>query len=519
MKTLKILLLLVVFSFKAYTQAVTLTPQGNTSSSFALMTTTDVSQTGTPTVAQLIYNTNASITGTDANGVGYYFWNGSNWKSLDANIPQSTIIFSETHPNQTLINAGFSMIGTTQISTPALDVWRKISTQNNTYSSEGKFSSSYSGKFFFFGHNKNSRAIYNPEIDQWAKIDSVNAPPDNSQTNYYFFKDRVLAFTQGNFSSSRIYNPTTNSWELISSSNMPLSNSLFNPNRNSNQLFIWDSQGSKILDLLTNSWINVSLTNSPNLSNGSFQIVHLETKVMLVYYGNSVIEYYVYDFVSAQWKSVSNVNSADISNIGWGFSGFQNDNFIHFVRGISNPTRIVSKRYYFQQDLWLDDIDTLRGNSIRNYLGSYQNKQYFMNGNSNIQEYNSTTNQWKIIPNHEDDIEVGRSQPYTSICKNKIIKYAGYLNSPYTFYTDGYIYDIDTESWKYIPPPSGRKALPPQLYKSFEGENCCNDKYFISFFNDYYNFAGRIANKSGIMQLSGSINQITQKTLYLYKKN
>lgn len=118
---------IIIFIFLAFvgnavkSQSVTLTPQGNTLTQLSLSTTSDISQTGTPSISQLIYNTNSQITGANANGIGYYYWNGVNWQSLDANIPSGTVVFSETHPNQSLINAGFQFLTTTTTQVPAIN--------------------------------------------------------------------------------------------------------------------------------------------------------------------------------------------------------------------------------------------------------------------------------------------------------------------------------------------------------------------------------------------------------------
>ena len=519
MKTLKLLLLISLVTFKAFTQAVTLTPQGNTSSSFALANTTDVSQTGTPTVAQLIYNTNASITGTDANGVGYYFWNGSNWKSLDANIPQSTIIFSETHPNQTLINSGLSMIGTTQISTPALDSWRKINMQNAPVGAIFD-AASYFNKFYFFGNTNNGRGIYDPETDQWTRIDSLNAPASNH--GYTFFKDRVFALNQNNGNNSKIYNPSTNAWTALSTINAPTNPNYYfygntNTAKNRNFIFTWNHQeGSRVLDLINNTWINVSTINAPSIPiDANPQIISLETKVMLYFLNNNIYEFYMYNVTNNTWTSVTNTNAPIYSNNNYlGTLGLQNDSFVLFLSPDYSNNSTAFKRYYVSQNLWLDDIPSINIgiNNSDSYVGRLNDKYYFRNNLYQFIEFNNTSNQWKVIQLYEDDIEYrDGGEVFVSICNGKLIKFGGMGVSPSYLYNDGYLYDTGTESWKYITSVFGK--IIPQSASQRRGAISCNDKYLISFCN----FSGY--QKSGIMQLSGTTNQTTQKTLYLYKKN
>jgi hypothetical protein len=521
MKTSTKLLIFMLWCFvlNVHAQAITLTPQGNTSSQFSLSTTLDVSQTGTPTVSQLIYNTNAGITDADANGIGYYFWNGTNWKSLDANIPQSTIIFSETHPNQSLINAGFSMIGTTQVATPSLDVWRRINMQNAPTGAIYD-AAPYFNKFYFLGNTNNGRGIYDPETDQWTKIDSVNAPSGNFR--YAYFKDRVFAINQTNANNSRIYNPNSNTWVIISTINAPtdLNSYIYytatNTDKNRNFIFTWTHQeGSKVLDLINNTWNNVSATNAPIIPiNANPRIIPLETKVMLYFLNNNVYEFYMYDVTNNTWTSVSNTNAPLYnSDNEWGTVGLQNDSLILFFnRYYQNSSITTFKRYDVSQNLWLDDIPSLYSiGSINSYLGIINNSYYFRNFLYQPIEFNNTSNQWKIIQRYEDDVEDRGSEAFISICNSKIIKFGGVGISSLHFHNDGYLYDTEAESWQYITSVFG-KAIPNSLSQR-RGAVSCNDRYLISFCN----LGGY--QKSGIMQLSGTTNQTTQKTLYLYKKN
>ena len=48
----------------------------------SLSTTADVTTIAAPATSLLVYNTNTAITGTGANGAGFYYWNGTNWVNL-----------------------------------------------------------------------------------------------------------------------------------------------------------------------------------------------------------------------------------------------------------------------------------------------------------------------------------------------------------------------------------------------------------------------------------------------------
>jgi hypothetical protein len=49
----------------------------------SLLSTTDVATITAPATSLLVYNTNAGITGVGANGIGYYYWNGTSWVKLN----------------------------------------------------------------------------------------------------------------------------------------------------------------------------------------------------------------------------------------------------------------------------------------------------------------------------------------------------------------------------------------------------------------------------------------------------
>ncbi len=526
-RTFLTLLFLLSISWSLWSQ-VEITPQGAKGANILLQTTTDVSQTGTPTLSQLIYNSNPNVTGSDANGAGYYFWNGSNWQSLDANVPSGTVVFSENHPNQALLDAGFGMIGTTQMTTPALDVWRKISKQNAPLSTNVRFTTSYNGKFFLFGNSDTPRVIYDPITDTWSAMNSINAPSDNAG-NYSEFKDRVLFFDNSNFINSKIYNPSTNSWANLSSTNANTALNWVNHNRNSNTIIaLSENQPNKILDLAANTWTDISTTNAPNLipnSNWGVYNLNLREKFMMYIHEYSNTQHYVYNAAINQWTIVDTTNapnSNDWSNQPWVLSTSTHDTSIVFTKSIYNTGNkydLYFKRYSIAQNAWFDDIAPFLNAELLTFIGNYGEKYYFYNyWGLSIAEYKRTTNAWRIIQKHEDDVEFRTANYFIRLCGNKLIIHGGRseVSSLQPWLNDGYMYDILAESWQYIPSLFG---LVPE--SSTNPAVCCDHRYFFAFCNSDYSVTlpNRIVNKSGIMQLSGPTNQTTQKTLYLYRKN
>lgn len=506
--------------FDCNAQSITLTPKGNISSQFSLASTSDISQTGIPSTSQLIYNTNINITGTNANGVGYYFWNGTNWQSLDANIPQNTIVFSETHPNQSLINTGFSMIGTTQVSIPALDVWRKIDTLNIPLKRFSNLSASYNNKFYFWGFGTENNynpyefgGIYDPINDQWTKINTVNSP-NNSGFSFGIAKDRILSISSNETpNEARIYNPYTNTWSLVSTLNAP-NTILRYYGKQSNYIFSWNGQNGKVLDLVANSWTDVSLVNAPiNSTIEQFNIlnINLGDKIIVWYGGDNFNEGHIYDIPSSQWSLITNINQPEAigttNSENWSFSSLQNQNFIHLTKRVNGNT--LFKIYDIIQNIWLDVATLQNFTSSLTYLGNYIEKFFFINSNDfKIIEFNKNSNQWRIIPNSKYQEYESSQRVY--FCGGKIIKYEA-IDVQKGYSCDGFMYDILTETWSYLPPVFGRNVW---------GNNFCNNEYFISIFGaGLPRRDGLISKISGIVQLSGTTNQTTPKTLYLYRKN
>ncbi|HUM51103.1 MAG TPA: tail fiber domain-containing protein [Chitinophagales bacterium] len=110
----------------------------------SLLSTTDVATITTPTISLLVYNTNAGISGTGANGVGYYYWNGTNWVNLiiygssnDHDWYKTNTTTSPTSINDSMFHLGFVGIGNNnplhplQINTSVADTVVSITTTKN----------------------------------------------------------------------------------------------------------------------------------------------------------------------------------------------------------------------------------------------------------------------------------------------------------------------------------------------------------------------------------------------------
>ncbi len=109
-----------------------------------LLSTTDVATITTPTISLLVYNTNVGISGIGANGVGYYYWNGTNWVNLiiygstnDHDWYKTNTTTAPTSINDTMFHIGFVGIGNNnpkhplQVNTTVADTVVSITTTTN----------------------------------------------------------------------------------------------------------------------------------------------------------------------------------------------------------------------------------------------------------------------------------------------------------------------------------------------------------------------------------------------------
>jgi hypothetical protein len=109
-----------------------------------LLSTTDVATITAPTTSLLVYNTNAGITGIGANGIGYYYWNGTNWVKLiifgaanDHDWYKTNTTTAPTSINDSMFHIGFVGIGNNypkhplQVNTSVVDTVVSITTATN----------------------------------------------------------------------------------------------------------------------------------------------------------------------------------------------------------------------------------------------------------------------------------------------------------------------------------------------------------------------------------------------------
>lgn len=364
-------------------------------------------------------------------------------------------------------------------------------------------------------------------------MDSTGVP--NDFNTFCTMKDRVFAINSNqNLSKGWVYNPSVNDWELLSGFDDGINGTLLNFFNNYSNYgfarFSSDYTNSnftyKLFNLFTNTWIAPSMINAPADFDLTRFIVTLPTKMMVI----REDQFYFYDISSNQWNQTSMVNAP--IGFDWKFIEMGTDSTVYFTKNNYNSsydtTTIMFKKYNFQQNIWTNEFPPLLKNRFlrgkTDYIGKRLNKLYFHIG-KDLEEYDTNINQWHLIENPNETPNGRWYYDKMYLFNNKIFKLGG-LRSPGTiFYNDGYIYNLETGNWEYIPSVFSQEAklyndIPYEIRSMF----VINDKYLLSFFNQPVGINGTtntnapILNQSAIMQLSGSTNQTTQKLMYLYKK-
>lgn len=127
----------------------------------SLISTTDVATIAAPATSLLVYNTNASITGIDAGGVGFYYFDGSKWIKL---LPYSTSGNTWLTIGNSGTVDGTNFIGTTD------NVPLNFRINNNF---AGRIDSTGANVFLGSLAGKNTTSTYNTALGHFALRDNV----------------------------------------------------------------------------------------------------------------------------------------------------------------------------------------------------------------------------------------------------------------------------------------------------------------------------------------------------------
>ncbi|MFN8284306.1 MAG: tail fiber domain-containing protein [Chitinophagales bacterium] len=146
-----------------------------------LISTTDVTTITSPATSLLVYNTNASISGVGANGVGFYYFNGTNWIKLMPYSSSGNTWF--TTGNSATID-GTNFIGTTD------NVPLNFRINNNK---AGRIDSMNANVFLGSLAGSNTTTQYNTALGHFALKDNMTGT-----FNTAFGANTLLANVNGN---------------------------------------------------------------------------------------------------------------------------------------------------------------------------------------------------------------------------------------------------------------------------------------------------------------------------------
>ena len=218
-------------------------------------------------------------------------------------VPTSGIIMSETEPNATLVNSGFSIYGAMNFSFNAYNtaspIYRYLSNTATTnllpsLTTGGLHTAIWTGtKMIVYGGfttNYNSSpygASYDPIANAWTNITSipVNAGQRMSHSAVWTGSKMILFGGRYGFSGfsgnlgtltdyGASYDPTTNAWIAISATNAPIPRDRHTAVWTGNKMIIWGGSivtggsGSTntggIYDSVTDAWTTISTVNAPS---------------------------------------------------------------------------------------------------------------------------------------------------------------------------------------------------------------------------------------------------------------
>jgi hypothetical protein len=146
------------------------------------------------------------------------------------------------------------------------------------------------------GGDLNTGGIYTPALDQWAGINSVNAPSARQGHTAIWTGSRMIVWggtaTGTPTNTGGIYDPSTDSWTTTSTTNAPSPRSGHTSVWTGSKMLIWGGfsgtdylQDGGIYDLATDTWTAISTAGAPAAR--AFHSVVWTGELMLVWGGKN----------------------------------------------------------------------------------------------------------------------------------------------------------------------------------------------------------------------------------------
>ena|GEM_PF-6221301 len=398
-------------------------------------------------------------------------------KSIDMagfKVPQSAIVLSETHPNNTLINAGYTMIG--KIKTEKSDtsatafIWIDDVNQTNAPVFQN-YNPIWTGTELiiwggdYMGGYTSSGWKYNPSTDTWTQMTAINAPqPRSYYSAVWTGTEMIIAggYNGSALSSAAKYNPATDTWTPLTA--MPTA--LYNQSAVWTGTEMWTFGGEDGMTTValgykfnpaTNSWSSIVQIGCP-----SARKLH-----SAVWTGSGMIIWGGYDGSSALSTGA------------------------YYTGGMWMSTNTGPSQRYNHSTVWT-------GSEMIIWAGTTGATGHMNDG----MKYDPVANSWSAVTTtNAPSIRSGHATVWTG---TDMMVWGG-TNG--TYLNTGGIYNYATDSWITISTtnaPAGRMKM-----ASF----FTNSKMFV-----WGGFNGSVINSGGIYGQSGfTPGQLTE--MYLYKKN
>lgn len=420
-----------------FAQSVDISPSGVSFPKVNLSSTTDVASISSLTISQLVYNTNTTITGNGADGVGFYFWNGTLWKKLNSSqtsnatsLPTSSVVMSEIENNTSLFSSDFGLIGKVTVayqpySTTPQTGWINVGTLNNAPVGRSSYASCVvDGKMLVWGGSyysqqqgsvyTNTGGLYSASTDTWTVLPTFNSFRVQSKAIcfdkkaiIYGGRDAYNSFSLLN--TGHIYDTNSNTWTAISNTNAPSIRDNYTATWCGSKMVIWggnDENGllntGAMYDPTTNAWEATSLPS--NLTGRHLHTAIWTGSKMIVWGGREfnaeTNSGSIFDISTNNWTAISTSNAPSPRQ---SHVAISTDTKMIILGGSFNGTQLTDGGVY---DITTDTWTTIPSNTSFNttFYGSLLNQNttnpliLMVNSNGETRVLNLTTNTSVSVP-------------------------------------------------------------------------------------------------------------------------
>jgi len=167
-------------------------------------------------------------------------------------------------------------------------------------------------------HFLNNGAMYDPVLDSWTQISTLNAPTGRIHHTAIWTGDKMIVWGGSDSISlpiqGGIYDPETDTWTPTSTLNAPIGREWHTAIWTGDKMIVWggDTQNftptnsGGIYDPVQNSWIETSIVDAPS---SRFEHSAVWTGTEMIIWGGVDNTGGIYDPITHIWKSTSILNA------------------------------------------------------------------------------------------------------------------------------------------------------------------------------------------------------------------